>query len=256
MIDAFRSDMSKGGLTLPSVYEVIRLREGRPMFLPEHYERLEGSLSSIGMAPPFTRTELAGCIESMAEENGIRNHNLKLEVDVSGFSVIYMSPTHYPEAELYRTGVRTGILRGERRNPNVKMMDRELRDAADAAIRRGGLYEVMLVDRRGFITEGSRSNVFFIKGNTIYTPPAGQVLKGVTRRVILGIIGDLAGKMDVKLLEEPVRLEDAAQCDAAFISGTSPGVLPVASMGSAEYDVNDPLLAEIMKRYNELCERV
>ena len=187
----------------------------------------------------------------MAEDNNIVDHNLKIEVDVSGYSVIYMNPTHYPAAELYDTGVKVGILNGERRNPNIKMMDRELRDAADTAIREQGVYEVLLVDRNGHITEGSRSNVFFIRNGEVYTTPAAQVLKGVTRRKILEIIRELGAVLH----EEPVSVDDVGTCDAAFISGTSPSVLPISSIGEWHFDVADPLLIEIMKRYNNLLEQ-
>ena len=44
------------------------------------------------------------------------------------------------------------------------------------------LYEVLLVDRNGRITEGSRSNVFFVKGNKFYTGPSAMVLVGITRK--------------------------------------------------------------------------
>lgn len=250
MIADFKAAVSKGSLNMPSVYEVVRLKEGSPVFLREHYERLEASLAAIGMEVPFTYDELTDHITGIAEKNRIRNHNIKIEVDVSGFSVIYLNPTHYPEAELYETGIRTGILNGERRNPNIKMIDRELRDAANAAIRAKGVYEVLLADRNSNITEGSRSNVFFIKNGEVYTSPATHVLKGVTRLKILEIIRGLG----VPLHEEPVSIGQAESCDAAFISGTSPGVLPISDLEGTTYDVRDPLLRKIMKRYNDLFD--
>ncbi len=248
MIEDFRAVVSKGSLNMPSVYEVVRLRNGRVLFPEEHYERLEASLAAIGMEVPFSCDEFLARIADMAEKNGIRNHNFKIEVDVSGFAVIYLNPTHYPSPELYETGVRTGILNGERRNPNIKMIDQELRDAANAAIREKDVYEVLLADRNGNITEGSRSNVFFIKKGEVYTPPSAQVLKGVTRLKILEIIRDMGAQVH----EEPVSIEQAGSCDAVFISGTSPGVLPVSSIEGRSYDVNDPLLREIMRRYDDL----
>jgi hypothetical protein len=144
MIEGFKSDVTKGSLGLPSVYEVIRLSGGRPQFLQEHYERLERSLASMRIPVPFTCGELAGCIARLAEESGIKDHNIKIEVDVSGHSMMYLNPTHYPSAELYERGIRADLFRGERKNPNIKMMDRELRDATDKAIKSGGLYEVLL----------------------------------------------------------------------------------------------------------------
>ena len=243
----FRSAVMKGGLNTPSVYEVIRLTDGRPQFLPEHFARLEGSLGSIGMVVPFTYEKLAESIRALSTESKILNHNLKLEVDISGHSILYLNPTHYPSEEQYRTGVPTDLFQGERKNPNIKMMDQALRDATDAAIRSQGLYEVILVDRSGRVTEGSRSNIFFIKDGEVYTSPLHQVLPGVTRGKIIEILQEKG----IRLHEEPINALEIASFDAAFISGTSPKVLPIANVGNVKYDVDDPLLREIMIWYDE-----
>ncbi|MBQ6402228.1 MAG: aminotransferase class I/II-fold pyridoxal phosphate-dependent enzyme [Firmicutes bacterium] len=247
VIADFKSVVMKGGLNMPSVYEVIRLTGGRPQFLPEHIQRLENSLGSIGMAIPFTREKLEESIRELAEEGGVSDHNLKLEVDVSGHSLLYLNPTHYPSAEQYARGVKTELFRGERKNPNIKMMDQALRDATDAAIRQHNLYEVILVDRDGCITEGSRSNVFFIKKGEVWTSPLHQVLPGVTRGKIIDIIRERG----IVLHEDPLPASDIGTFDAAFISGTSPKVLPIASVDDVSYDVNDPLLRNIMSWYDE-----
>ena len=246
LIRAFRSEILKGGLDIPCVYEVIRLTGGRPQFLPEHFARLENSLGSIGMAVPFSIQRLESAICALAEEGNILDHNLKLEVDISGHGVLYLNPTHYPEAEQYEKGVATELFYGERKNPNIKMMDQALRDATDQAIREHHLYEVILVDRNGQITEGSRSNIFFIKNGEVFTSPLHQVLPGVTRGKIIEILQS----ENVPVHEEPIMASQIGSFDAAFISGTSPKVLPIASIGEFRYDVNDPLLRDLMKWYD------
>ena len=249
MTDAFRSAVTRGSLSLPSVYEVIRLSGGRPQFLAEHYDRLERSLASMNIPIPFSVDELDQCIADLAEESGIRDHNIRIEVDITGHSLMHLNPTHYPSAEMYRNGVRTDLFRGERKNPNIKKMDRELRDATDAAIKAGNLYEVLLVNREGRITEGSRSNAFFIRGGEVYTSPSDKVLLGVTRAKVLEILESLG----VEIHYESVRTEDLASFEAAFISGTSPKVMPVASIGEIKYDVNDIILRKLMERYDQMC---
>ena len=247
MIGAFKAAVTLGSLDMPSVYEVVRVTDGKPVFLEEHYRRLEKSLAAMGRVPEFSCEELRECIAGLVSESGIKDHNIKIEADVEGFSRLYLSPTHYPEPELYETGVKTDLFRGERRSPNIKMMDRQLREATDEAIKDGGLYEVLLVDRNGQITEGSRSNVFFIKDGEVFTAPAEKVLLGVTRSKIIEIIRS----MGVTLHEEAVSAGDIGSFDAAFISGTSPKVLPIATVGGASFDVNEPLVRKIMEKYDE-----
>ena len=108
---------------------------------------------------------------------------------------------------------------------------------------------MLLVNREGRITEGSRSNVFFIRGREVWTAPSDRVLLGVTRSKVIDVIREAGLDLHFK----SVREDHLASFDAAFISGTSPKVLPIASIGDISYDVNDPVLRDIMKRY-ETCE--
>ena len=247
LIQSFKSVLTKGGLDIPCVYEVIRFTNGKPQFLPEHYARLQNSLGAIGREVPFNCETLGQSIAELAEEGQIKEHNIKLEVDLSGHGMLYLNPTHYPSPEQYAEGVRTELFHGERKNPHIKMMDQALRDATDAAIKDHDLYEVILVDRDGQITEGSRSNVFFIKNGELYTSPLHQVLPGVTRDKIIEIV---KGK-GIAVHEDPISASTIADFDAAFICGTSPKVLPIASLEDVTYDVNDPLLRDLMDWYDE-----
>ena len=123
-----------------------------------------------------------------------------------------------------------------------------MRGRTNKAIKSGELYEVFLVNRDGIITEGSRSNVFFIKNGEVYTSPTDTVLPGVTRTVIIKILED-AG---IPLHYSAIKQEELSGFDAAFISGTSPKVLPVASIGDIVYDVDDPVLRFVLAQYNIL----
>ena len=259
LLYAVQTSLTMGSRSMPSVYEVMRIRSGEPVFLEEHYERLLKSLGSIGLTASFTCEELAKMIKDAegSESNAsLGDHNLRVEVDITGHSAIYMVPAHYPNDKQYKEGVTVGLLRGERRNPNIKMLDHELRDAADRAIRENAFYEVLLVDRNGRVTEGSRSNVFFIRGNRLITPPSDQVLLGVTRGKILEIARDIGAE----IIEEAPDKNSLGDYDAAFISGTSPGVLPVSLIrtgpgsGASDvvYDAGNDLLRKIKSIYDTL----
>ena len=66
-----------------------------------------------------------------------------------------------------------------------------------------------------------------------------------------GKIIDIISGRGIPVKEEPISAAEIGSFDAAFISGTSPKVLPIASIGEEDYDVNDPLLRDIMKWYDE-----
>jgi len=92
-----------------------------------------------------------------------------------------------------------------------------------------------LVDRNGNLTEGSKSNIFMIKGNEVYTAPLENVLPGVTRGVIIEILKDL----HVDFQEKSINESEIKELDALFISGTSPKVLPINKVDNIEFQSSE-----------------
>lgn len=241
-------------VTEPSCYEVIRLMDGVPLFLNEHYDRLVATAASIDQTIPFSLAELDGHIAELARQNGGKNYNVKLVYnDFAHGGVIYLffTPTSYPTEEMYARGVATDLLRSVRPNPQAKIINRSLRERADALMAEKGLYEAVLVNERGEVTEGSKSNLFFIRDGALVTSPAEGVLLGVTRQRILR----LAAAEGIPVREEAIPVETLDRFSAAFLSGTSPKVLPIANIGSLRYDVNDPLLRRVMALYDREIRR-
>ena len=238
----------------PSCYEVIRLMGGRPLFLNEHYDRLTATAASIGQVLPFSLGELEGHITDLAVANGASDYNVKLifnDFARGGTVYLFFTPTAYPTEEMYARGVATDFLSSVRPNPHAKIINQGLRDDADALMAEKGLFEAVLVNEKNQVTEGSKSNLFFIRGDTLVTSPADTVLLGVTRQRVLR----LAAEHGIPVSEEPIPAEGLSVFSAGFISGTSPKILPIARVGEVRYDVNDPLLRRVMALYDGEIDR-
>jgi len=93
--------------------------------------------------------------------------------------------------------------------------------------RKRGFDDVLLVDQQGMLAEGPTTNFFLVDGDgTIRTPPEQSVLLGVTRRSIL----DIAEAEGRKVVEERISPDALWVASEAFLTGTSAGVWPVASV--------------------------
>lgn len=249
------SDQSKGtDLNMDqSVYEVFRLMDGTALFLEDHYDRLISSVQMSGIRFKMEYPELELNIKQLSLINEQLNGNVKFVLSEDNqSSQWYFSfiPHAYPSAADYRDGVAAGLLYAERVNPNAKIVQNTVREKANQLMADKKLYEVLLVDKSGLIREGSRSNVFFIKGDRFYTAPTSMVLAGVTRKKVLECICEM-GSM---VVEEAVRSTEIASCDAAFISGTSPKVLPVNRIDDHVFHVGNPLVEQLMIKYDSVIE--
>lgn len=234
------------------IYEVFRIIDGKVLFAPEHYERLVKSLESFGYEVSFTLEEMCDQIHRLAEANSQPNNNVKLIADNfaedgSYDLCLFILDAHYPSEENYRDGVDTELYKAVRPDPHVKVRNQPLRDATNALIRDHKLFEVILVNESDNITEGSRSNIFFIKDGQVFTSPSEGVLLGVTR---LGIM-NVCQEKGIDVIETVIGAGQVASFDAAFISGTSPKVLPIRRIGDISLDVNEGTLRKIMELFDE-----
>jgi branched-chain amino acid aminotransferase len=234
----------------PSVYEVIRIMNGTALFLEEHYERLINSASLLGFSIDITFEEIKQNILQIIKINKVSDYNLKIVInnlDSPGKKSFYFFiASNYPTEEMYQKGIYTILFNAVRDNPNAKVIYQDLRDEINYALKEKKAYEALLVNSKGEITEGSRSNTFFIKSNIVYTAPAKDVLLGITRQRIINILK--ANNITVK--EDVISVGSLNEFDAAFMSGTSPKVLPISSIDNLKLSVQNSLLIRIMELYN------
>ncbi len=235
------------------IYEVFRVVAGKPRFLTDHLNRLFKSAQILGITIWLSVEEIEKRIYLLIEQNQRTFGNIKLEITsevenyqfVESFSA-YFIEHNYPTPEQYENGVSTVLLSAERQMPNAKVFQAELRNLANQMIKQKNVYEVILVNVEGFITEGSRSNIFFVQNNEVFTSPLENVLQGVTRQKIV----ELCLSNRILLHEKAVHIDQLSMFQAAFITGTSPQVLPISSIENVQFDVNNTVLRQLMHLFD------
>jgi branched-chain amino acid aminotransferase len=232
-----------------SVYEVIRVIDGVALFLEDHFERLERSMQIQGLKFQMAYPDFKQNIAELVRLNQIMEGNVKFVYSVAEGNVHWafsFIQHNYPIPENYQFGVTTDFLFAERQNPNAKVIQVGIRDLANQMIADRKLYEVLLVDRDGMITEGSRSNVFFVKSDVFYTAPDNLILVGITRIKVFDCLKELG----YTIVEEAVSANEIDDFDATFLTGTSPKILPIRSIGKRLFDVQNPAVLRLMDVYN------
>ena len=231
-------------------YEVIRLINGTPLFLDLHYKRLLKTCANQYQFNTPSKEILQNEIALLIKKNKLKNINVKIIINEE-YRAVFAIPSVYPKPDNYSRGVKCNLLLEERKNPEIKVFQAELRKKVDKKKLEEGVFESVLVNREGFITEGSKSNIFFIKGKELYTAPDQLVLSGITRQKVIEICKEHSYQMNF----DAISYQDIAQFDSAFICGTSPGVLPISSIEDVSFQVVSPILQKIHEAYhNYLAE--
>lgn len=231
------------------IYEVLRVIDGQPLFWEEHLERLFDSADLASLKLVLTKKEIFSVLLRLIEVNGRQNGNLLISYKTNLKS--FYIPHSYPTKEDYVHGIKCGILHAERANPNAKVFQTSIREKANQILEKESLYEVILVDEKGLVREGSRSNLFFIRGNTLFTSKGSDVLLGITRQKTI----EIATAQGIELSETDLHWSGIGEFEAAFITGTSPKILPVMRIGEQLYNTQHPVLISLMEGYEDMIQR-
>ncbi len=238
------------------VYEVIRVIDGVPLFLDEHLQRLTKSstLANFHQLPEVRF--VAKSLTKLIEVNAVDCGNIKLVFRPSNpvhqlHYAAWFQPHAYPSDAQYANGINVALFEQERLDPNAKIMREQYKKDVAKAIAENHVDDVLLV-HQGKVTEGSKSNVFFIQDKLLITAPESQVLVGITRQKTI----EIAKKNQLPYLEREIKVEELKWMDAAFVTGTSPKIMPIRQIvGIGNCTVEHEILQKLMALYDETIKQ-
>jgi branched-chain amino acid aminotransferase len=110
-----------------------------------------------------------------------------------------------------------------------------------------GAEEVVLLDVDGDIAEAPTANAFAVVGGTLWTPPLGRVLPGITRNTVLTV----AKAMGIPVREERLPLEAFTTADEAFLTSVSLPLGPIGWVNGRELGkAPGPITTKLLDRLN------
>jgi branched-chain amino acid aminotransferase len=244
------------------VFEGVRAyktEKGAAIFrLDDHTDRLFEAAAKLSIEIPYSRDELnevqkeifkinnleEGYLRPIvylgSESLGIRATELSVNVAVAAWEwPSYMSP------EAKESGI--SVIKSsfdQYSNPlhsGYKIIGTYINStmALHEAIKMGA-DEAILLDKNGFISEGSGENIFLIKDNKIFTPRTEHCLNGITRKSVISIASD----MGFDVVEKDLTLDELFDSDEAFFTGTAVEIIGIGSRG--------PITERLQKTYNDI----
>jgi D-alanine transaminase len=110
--------------------------------------------------------------------------------------------------------------------------------------------EAILI-RDGMITEGTHTNFFAVKNETLYTAPKSKlILEGITRKVVL----ELCDKFKIDYREEFIEKDDLKSFNEFFITSTTKEITPVISIDY--WTINEENPGKITKSLQSLFKKI
>ncbi|MDF2948713.1 MAG: branched-chain amino acid aminotransferase [Sedimentibacter sp.] len=229
------------------IYEVIRVINKKPVFLKEHFDRMKESIQLSDVKGNINFNDYKNSVELLINENEFENCNIRVSYYYNNVEIVlfYFIESFYPSVEQFKSGVHTVSARIQRNNPNVKAFQKDFKERVQKIIEDNKAYEAILINEDDTISEGSKSNIFFVKNDKLVTSPDSAVLLGVTRNKVIEICEDNRIEVEKRI----VRFEELDSFDGAFITGTSNDVLPIRTIDERVYNSSEN---EVVKKAYEL----
>jgi 4-amino-4-deoxychorismate lyase len=225
-----------------AAFETIRVYAGRPFRLDEHLRRLAGSAARIGL-PRVDRGECEQLARAALERAGPDDAVLRVywtagregEGRPTAVALVSAIPSHLDE--MRRQGIKLislplGVDADLRAGApwllgGVKSTSYAVNMAAEAEAKRRGADDAVFLASGDVVLEGPVTNVWWRRGNVLYTPALELgILAGVTRATLIAE----AGGLGYEVREGVFTLEHLASSDEAFTSSTVREVLPVVAL--------------------------
>ena len=228
------------------VYEVCEIARGFIIDVTRHLDRLERSLSELGIIWPMHRSALELILKEVVRRNRVFNGLVYLQITRGvarrdhPFPKANVRPAMVvtakridPEVMSLKAGRGIKVItvpdnRWERVDiktigllPNVLARQKAIEEGADDA---------WFVDPDGTVKEGSASNAWIVtpQGQLVTRPAESGILRGVTRTTVL----DVVAKLGMTFEERPFTVEEATNAREAFVTSASAVVMPVVAINS------------------------
>ncbi|MDX1435014.1 MAG: aminotransferase class IV [Gammaproteobacteria bacterium] len=241
--------LDRGFLYGDSVYEVFRTYTGVPLFYDEHWQRMLNSARLIHMHITQSHEVILREIGRTVKATGAG----ELERDVyvrymitrgEGPVDLYPNPdlqTRYViivkevptwDPKFYSVGMKAAIP-AVRRNPtdsldpNIKGGNYLNNVIAITEAKALGADESVILNRDGFVTEASNSNVFFVIDGEVVTPaPSAGNLLGITKKAL----HEACAGHGIEIIEREVHAGELAGASECFVTSATREVMPIASL--------------------------
>ena len=245
-----------------AVYEVFKFLGKRPVFLIDHFRRLQRGLQAIEIPSPWSESEFAAMTDTLLEKTTFGEGIVYIQVsrgeaerahfykdDMKPTALAYTRKFKFPDAAKKNRGIRV-ITTSDQRwlHCDVKSVNLLANALAKKKAQRAGADEALLL-ADGFVREGASSSFFAVRGGRLITHQLDEhILPGVVRDRTISLA--LAAKIRVD--ERPLREHELFDMEEAFITSTTQGVMPVTEID--ERVIGNSRCGEITSKLQHLLD--
>jgi branched-chain amino acid aminotransferase len=251
------------------VFEGIRCYKtdkGPAVFrLREHMQRLHDSAKIYRMKVPYGVNALCEATAQLIKANKMTDGYIR-PIVFRGYGEMGLNPLKAPVdtaiamwpwgtylgEEGLAKGIKAKISSFQRIAPNIlpssaKATGQYINSIlAKMEVLDCGYDEAIMLDTRGFVSEGPGENIFMVKDSELYTPPKyASILPGITRDTVIRVACDIG----YKVYETDIARNTLYNADEAFFTGTAAEITPIRQIDGIEIGKPGPVTKAIQDKF-------
>ncbi len=230
-----------------------------------HYQRLLQSADALSYPVTFTQEKLEAILLELRERNDLNNAYYRITITRGegqiGFQrgmdnnltcLILAREFQGLDSNYYQEGIELQVAQTRRNapeaiNPKIKSISNLNSLLGKLEAKAAGAFEVIMLNNKEHICEGSASNIFWARDQWVFTPGSSTgLLEGVTRSTIMRLCEE---KLNLRVIMGEFKLQDLQFSDEVFITSTSLEVIPVVKVNG--FTINQGTVGSIAQRLRE-----
>lgn len=219
-----------------SVFETMRLYEGKIVHFAQHIQRIRKSCRKLGFSFSYPTKSINKIILKLAKKNSLSDTYVRLTAwknnDGAGIFIFLKEHKPYPKIKIekgFKARIASITANQAHFLSGVKSANRLAYEISYQESLRKGFDEALILNDYGYIVEGSRSNLFFVKDKQIFTPSLNcGGLNGITRKLIFSF----AQKEKIPLFEGNFTPRDLLGASEVFLTNSLNAIMPLTQVNN------------------------
>ncbi|MBN1958444.1 MAG: aminotransferase class IV [Desulfuromonadales bacterium] len=266
---AMISVFDQGFLYGDGIFESFRSVGDHLYQFSQHYQRLVQSAKALNYPVTCTQLDLENILLELRERNNLNNAYYRITITRGKGEIGFQRDFHNDltrlvvgrefkgfKDEYYAKGIHLQVAQTRRNapeaiNPKIKSISNLNSLLGKLEAKAAGAFEVIMLNNKEHICEGSASNIFWVRDQWVFTPDASTgLLEGVTRATIMRLCEE---QLNLRVISGEFKLQDLKFSDEVFITSTSLEVMPVVKVD--DFTINQGAVGPIAKKLREELHR-
>ena len=251
-----------------SVWEGIRVYDGRVFCLDKHLNRLMESAKSLDFNDIPSIDNIKNAIFSTLKSNNMKDEtHIRLtltrgEKITSGmnpklnkFGCTLIVLAEWKASIFYGKDLKLVTSNIRRNSPQCldsKIHHNNLINNILAKIEanHAGVDDALMLDLDGFVSETNATNIFMIKDEIVYTPFPKACLPGITRQTVI----DICKSNNIQIIEKDISVTEMYNADEVFSTGTMGELARIAEIDKRKIENKGEVLSNLQNLFRKLTE--